>query len=226
MVNLVRNLLILFVFLCTPWASAQESTFAYSDFYKRLAVVKKEGLTRVSPAFFLLDKHGQQPCEVTKAVIETAERHVTVLQKPTGELLIPYDAKLKQDKADLILGLRRDQQDCTMSLQTKLMVPIESVDRVDGLKKIADELEKLMLGQAGFWGKLFLPDFNGITLTLSDALIDHLASQGQSRYTLVNTDFEVEQGQIHISKQWLAEHIGMPISLTDGVVDIKPWLVQ
>lgn len=216
-VNLVRKLLIFSLLICTPVANAVESKFAYSDFYKRLAVVKKEGLTRVSPAFYLLSANGQKPCEIDKAVIETADRQVNVTQTTSGELLVPYDAKLKQDKADLVLEVA-SKQDCAMSLKTKLLTPISSIDNVDALAKISYELEKLMLGQAGFWGKFFLPEFNGISLTL--------ATHDQTVFTIANSELQVEQGHVYLSKQWLDEHKGSRVQLTESVVDIKPWLLQ
>ncbi|MFO6422163.1 DUF2987 domain-containing protein [Motilimonas sp. KMU-193] len=221
-VSSVHKLLFLLILLYAPWASAIETKFSYSDFYKRLAVVKKEGLTRVTPAFYLLDQNAQQPCQLAKAVLETANRQVAITQTPSGELLVPYDVKLKQEKAELVLVFAHEQTDCAMSLQTKLLVPISGIQDVDGLSKIADELEKLMLGQAGFWGKLFLPDFNGISLTLAG----DFATDQQAVFSIANTDFAVEQGHVYLSKQWLAEHQGKAVQLADSVIDIKPWLVQ
>ncbi|WP_434339725.1 DUF2987 domain-containing protein [Motilimonas cestriensis] len=205
--------------LLSQTAQGAESKVSYGDFYKRLDVVNKQGLTQVSPAFFLLSPDGTGPCILNDAYLQTNAQKVAVKQTIDGELILPFDARLKQDKAELVMDFAADEPNCAMSIQTKLIKPISQVTEVSALLDIANELEMLMKGHAGFWGKLFLPDFNGISLQLSDDLDSDSVS-------IAGDDFNVVNHKVNLTKQWLEEQGDKPLELTFQVIDIKPWLAN
>nr|WP_251080819.1 DUF2987 domain-containing protein [Motilimonas cestriensis] len=199
-------------------ALAAESKIPYGDFYKRLAVVEKQGLTQVSPAFFLLKPDGSGPCILHNAYLETNSQTIAVEQTSNGELMLPLDAQLKQNKAELVMDFD-GEPNCAMSIQTKLVKPTAQISNIADLLAVANELDSLMKGHAGFWGKLFLPDFNGISLQLrKDLNINSVVIAGNK--------FNVVNHQVNLSNEWLRGQGEKPLDLTFQVIDIKPWLAN
>lgn len=198
----------------TSTAAAVESKVSYGDFYKRLAVVEKESLKKVAPAFYLLKLDSSGPCLLSQVHLETNSQRVDVVQESTGELHIPFDAQLKQDKAELVMDFP-SEPNCAMSIQTKLVQPLTELTSVDSLSEVANELNLLVRGHAGFWGKMFLPDFKGISLQLV---------AGSNEISIMDTVFVANNNQVKLSNEWLANNIGKPLNLPSQVIDIKPWL--
>ncbi|NLJ93501.1 MAG: DUF2987 domain-containing protein [Aeromonadales bacterium] len=182
-------------------AQTTELDLDYSNFYKYMKKVKKAELEYADLGFYLARSDGQGLCNIESGYIELDEQHkgeVSVLAH--GQFVLPYDNDLSLDKALVKLTLSEPQL-CDMSVQIQANLDGGDIS-LTTLRAVEAELYQLLQKMAGWPGKYFTPELQGIKL--------HNADPTQ----LING-----QSQMKLSTAELAENS----SMTLPAVRITPW---
>lgn len=182
-------------------AQTTELDLDYSNFYKYMKKVKKAELEYADLGFYLARSDGQGLCNIESGYIELDEQHkgeVRVLAH--GQFVLPYDNDLSLDKALVKLTLSEPQL-CDMSVQIQANLNGGDMSFTT-LRAVEAELYQLLQKMAGWPGKYFTPELQGIKL--------HNADPNQ----LING-----HSQIKLSTEELAENG----SMTLPAVRITPW---
>lgn len=182
-------------------AQTTELDLDYSNLYKYMKKVKKAELDYADLGFYLARSDGEGLCHIKSGFIELDEQHqgdVTIL--PHGQFVLPYDNELSLDKAIVKLTLTEPQL-CDMSVQIQANLDGGDIS-LTTLGAVEADLYQLLQKMAGWPGKYFTPELQGIKL--------HNAAPTQ----LING-----QSQVKLSTAELAEKGKMTLP----AVRITPW---
>ena len=93
----------------------------YDGFFDRMDDIESAEYQGVKLAFYLKDKNGV-PCAVKQAKLTTKIKQQDVYVLESGEILLPYEPLLDQDKAILVID-KADNKECglNMSLESNLL---------------------------------------------------------------------------------------------------------
>ncbi|WP_158587175.1 DUF2987 domain-containing protein [Motilimonas pumila] len=200
--------------LVSSSAFAAESKLKYSEFYKRLAAIEKEQLSLVYTAFYLFQADSEQACFYQQGQLLTNKEQVAVLQAKSGEILMPLSPKLKQDKADFIMTF--DQvSDCRLSIQTLARPVSEGRLNTSLLMDINTEMHTLINSNAGFWGRMFIPEYLGLNIEFDKQGIRDLPQEFIDR---------LQAGRLTLSSAEIALMAEQNVSFDADIKTIKPWL--
>ena len=144
-------------------AQTTELDLDYSNFYKYMKKVKKAELEYADLGFYLARSDGQGLCNIESGYIELDEQHkgeVRVLAH--GQFVLPYDNDLSLDKALVKLTLSEPQL-CDMSVQIQANLDGGDIS-LTTLRAVEAELYQLLQKMAGWPGKYFVPELQGLTL--------------------------------------------------------------
>ena len=153
--------------------------------------VKKAELDYADLGFYLARSDGEGLCGIESGFIELDEQHqgeVTVL--PHGQFVLPYDNELSLDKAIVKLTLREPQL-CDMSVQTQANLDGGEIS-LTTLRAVEADLYQLLQKMAGWPGKYFTPELQGIKLHHADPTQQ---INGQSQVKLSTAEL-AEQGSM------------------------------
>lgn len=198
-----------FISLCTALAAslsaaqlqAQTIALDYSGFYKYLEKVEKAKVEHAELGFYLTRADGQGLCSIESGDVRVDEElkgAVTIL--PHGQFIIPEDKELDLDKAKVVLAVR-DETQCDISIQIQANLDAGEI-AMSTLRQVEDDMYRLLQKMAGWPGKYFVPELQG--LKLNPAV---LATQVQGKE------------QLKLSQAELAEEG----SLSLPAVRITPW---
>lgn len=153
--------------LTTP-LQAQTLDLGYSGFYKHMKTVQKAKVEQAELGFYLRQADGSGLCTITSGQVRVDGEHrgaVTLL--PHGQFILPYDKQLDLDKAVVSLELATQQQ-CDISIQIQAQLDGGKVS-LARLREVRDELQTLLAKMAGWPGRYFVPDIQGIHLAPMNA---------------------------------------------------------
>lgn len=195
-------------------ALAAESKLKYSEFYKRLAAIEKEQLSLVYTAFYLYQADSELGCFYQRGQLVTDKQQLDVLQGKDGEILMPLSAKLKQDKAEFVMAFD-GVSDCRLSIQT-LARPVSQGRLNTGLlMDINTEMHTLINSNAGFWGRMFIPEYLGLTIEFDRQGIRDLPQEFIDR---------LSGARLSLSSAEIALMAEQNVSFDADIKTIKPWL--
>ncbi|WP_319784208.1 DUF2987 domain-containing protein [Oceanisphaera sp. IT1-181] len=147
----------------SPMLQAQTLELDYSGFYKYLAKVKKAKVEQAELGFYLSRADGQGLCTIESGVIRVDDEvrgQVTVL--PHGQFTLTEDKELDLDKAKVVLEVVEETQ-CNISIQIQSNLTAGNRD-LSELRAIEDDMYRLLQKMAGWPGKYFVPELQGLTL--------------------------------------------------------------
>lgn len=147
----------------SPMLQAQTLELDYSGFYKYLAKVKKAKVEQAELGFYLSRADGQGLCTIESGVIRVDDEvrgQVTVL--PHGQFTLTEDKELDLDKAKVILEVV-EQTQCNISIQIQSNL-VAGNKSLSELRAIEDDMYRLLQKMAGWPGKYFVPELQGLTL--------------------------------------------------------------
>lgn len=191
----------LMIFLCTALAAALSPTMLqaqtleldYSGFYKYMAKVDKAKVEHAELGFYLSRIEGQGLCVIESGEILVDGKvrgEVSVL--PHGQFILTKDKELDLDKAKVVLAMVGDTQ-CDISVQIQANLAGGDI-AISSLREVEADMDHLLKKMAGWPGKYFVPELQGIKLNpaLPDTQI-----KGQAQLKLSNAQL-AEQGSLNL----------------------------
>lgn len=211
MISLSRTIgasLLALAFTAQP-TLAQSLVLDYSGFFKHMKTVDKAKVEQAELGFYLTQADGGGLCTITSGEVRVdgaLRGEVTVL--PHGQFLLPYDKQLDLDKAVVALELA-EQEQCDISIQIQAQLEGGQVALAQ-LRQIRDEMQTLLAKMAGWPGRYFVPDIQGV----------HLSPRMGEILQLDGVGAEPDTGRISLTDEQLAgeDRLSLP------AVRVTPWL--
>ena len=187
--------------------SAAGVSLEYKSLYNRMKEIHKDEYSLIKIGFYI----PQTPdCLIKSGFIKTERNRYPLSYTEHQELLLPYDEKLKSDRALIHLELAGDSSKCGIQMQVNSTTKQESYKKPI-LKTIYNEMNDLMSSMQGFPLKYFSTDIQGITF-----------------YFPTKTSIEIDgstqppQTVLKLSKSKLQEL--NKISFSQKPLKISPWV--
>ena len=189
------------VVLSASQVQAAPLELGYSGFYKYMAKVKKARVEHAELGFYLSRSDGQGLCAIESGVVRVDDNirgEVSVL--PHGQFVLPEDKELDLDKAVVALEMA-DGHECDISIQIQGNLAGGDV-AMGQLRQVEDDMYRLLQKMAGWPGKYFVPELQGLKL---NPAVPEQQINGKSQVTLNQAQLAAEG------------------SLTLPAVRITPW---
>lgn len=144
---------------------AQQVELNYDGFFDRMKDLDEPEYQGVKLAFYFVDRAGQ-PCPVKQAKLATKLKSKEVYVLETGEILLPYDPILDQDKASLVID-KVDDRECGLNMRLesnqlfgRKLSKEEVVTLTDKFAVAFDDLGGMM--------SFMLPKVHGVTFQFAE----------------------------------------------------------
>ncbi len=166
-------------FLFASNASAADLKLNYSLFFGYMRTLYKLKYTDVTTAFYLIDKNTKQPCRIKNAQIVVDAYRQPIDFDKIGRLRPLLSEKFYQAGAMIEVSLLRPDLNKQCDLDVGLMAKKSELNGLTYAKMavISTELEGVLKKNAGMIGKYFLPTFEGLRITPTQALTQTQISQ-------------------------------------------------
>ncbi|MBV7315701.1 DUF2987 domain-containing protein [Shewanella sp. NIFS-20-20] len=148
---------------CT--AGATEVSLSYEDFFSRIKQADKAELQLVELTFSV-PKNAQ--CVLDKASIVTEKETFPVTFTKEQRLFLPYDQRLKQDRAMVKLDIEGDASQCGIAVQIRAKALSTNYDS-QRLKQLYHEMDSLQAMLKGFPMRLFHEPLKGLQFTFTNS---------------------------------------------------------
>lgn len=142
-------------------AQAEKISLNYDGFFDRMDDLNAPEYQNVKLAFYLKNKEGQA-CKIESAELATKLVKKDVYFLDSGELLLPFDEKLDQEKASLNVTVA-DNQNCSLTIQLESSQLHTNSLKVKDAKHLVSTFDTALKDLAGMMSFL-TPDVNGITV--------------------------------------------------------------
>lgn len=143
----------------------------YDGFFDRMKDLEEPEYQGVKLAFYLMDREGA-PCPVSGAKLTTKIKMQDVYVLDSGELLLPYEPLLDQDKALLVID-KKDNRECGLNMRlessqlfNKKVDKQKAIELTDKFAAAFDDLGGMM--------SFMLPKVQGITFKFDDNIAPEL----------------------------------------------------
>ncbi|MFD1006727.1 MULTISPECIES: DUF2987 domain-containing protein [Oceanisphaera] len=161
----MKKLLIVAILLALPASQvhAKPLELGYSGFYKYMAKVKKAQVEHAELGFYLSRTDGQGLCTIESGVVRVDNNirgEVNVL--PHQQFILPEDKELDLDKAIVALEMV-DTAECDISIQIQSNLDAGDVS-MSQLRAVENDMYRLLQKMAGWPGRYFVPELQGIKL--------------------------------------------------------------
>ncbi|GAA5187961.1 DUF2987 domain-containing protein [Ferrimonas gelatinilytica] len=173
-------------------APSQALMLDYGGFYDRMKVVNKADYPLVSIAFYLNHRARMVPCEITHAALRFKGEILPLGVNTHNELLLPFKAEFKTDKAVLDLTVEEGAQ-CDFAMQLRYADPLQSTFSPVELAALIQQFDQVLKGFAGFPFRLLQPDVTGVVIQLAP---DSLATGESGQALMAAVD---ERGRITLT---------------------------
>lgn len=185
-------------------ATAQDKLeLNYDGFFDRMKDLEEPEYQGVKLAFYLMDREGI-PCPVSGAKLTTKIKNQEVYVLDNGELLLPYEPLLDQDKALLIID-KKDSRECGLNMRLEssqlFNTKVEKQKAIELTDKFAAAFDDL-----GGMMSFMLPKVEGVTFKFagdeSPALIpSHLGKCEKSGCTILKGDLVKLEGDFEFNSK-------------------------
>ncbi|WP_337878850.1 DUF2987 domain-containing protein [Rheinheimera sp.] len=149
--------------LCCSLPLQADTIFNYDGFYARMKKSEKAQFSAITLAFELQRAGSSEPCVVDKALITTDISEAPLTQAANGELILPYDQQLNDNKALIRLQQPAGEAPCDLNFKLRSRLPIERETQLAVLQGMHSQFDALLDSLAGV-GKYWLPEVQGLTL--------------------------------------------------------------
>lgn len=140
--------------------------FNYDGFYARMKKSEKAEFSDITLAFVLQRTGSTEPCAIEQAKITTDISEAPLTLAHNGELILPFDQKLNDNKAIIRLYQAEGATPCDLNFKLRSKMPLEQDTQVATLVRMQGQFDELLDSLAGL-GKYWLPDVTGLTLHFS-----------------------------------------------------------
>ncbi|WP_341504123.1 DUF2987 domain-containing protein [Gallaecimonas sp. GXIMD4217] len=203
------NRLVLALFgaaLAAP-AAAETVMLNYDGFFDRLKIYHKGHYPLARLSFALKAQGGA--CDFTPIDIFAGGQSYPLLANDQGELLLPYDKALKDDKAVVRFDT---EQDCHLAVSVTGRVEGKRVFGGELLAAMATDMAALIDAEGGMMSFL-LPKPKGILVMLAEGTQVEKAPHHQ-----------MKAGRLYIAQEALTPQAGLRLS--QAPLAIRPWFGQ
>jgi hypothetical protein len=207
--------------LLSPWSQASTVKLNYGVFFSYMKTMYKLDYPYVTTAFYLVNKNNQQLCQINNAQIQVDDVLQPILFMPEGQLLPFYSDQHRQDGAILVVDIADNKQVSDCNLQITVMGKPSELTFLDQQKLTAmsEQLEGVLVKNAGMIGRYFLPEYAGVRLQLSQPLTQAQLSTLDNQVTLANN------GDLLLKKDAFAI-IDKMNELDLKLIRITPWMLN
>ena len=155
-----KHLLLSLMFLSCSAVHAEPISLEYQGFYQRLKQVNKGNYQLVEVAFSVSKKND---CKVIDGTITTEKESYPLTITQDQRIFLPYDVKLKSDRALVNLNVDGDANSCAIAMQVRAKTTKMAYDRTE-LLQIQTEMDALLSQMQGFPMRYFASDIAGLNL--------------------------------------------------------------
>lgn len=148
------------MFLSCSAVHAEPISLEYQGFYQRLKQVNKGNYQLVEVAFSVSKKND---CKVIDGTITTEKESYPLTITQDQRIFLPYDVKLKSDRALVNLNVDGDANSCAIAMQVRAKTTKMAYDRTE-LLQIQTEMDALLSQMQGFPMRYFASDIAGLNL--------------------------------------------------------------
>lgn len=143
----------------------------YDGFFDRMKDLEEPEYQGVKLAFYLMDREGA-PCPVSGAKLTTKLKEQDVYVLDNGELLLPYEPLLDQDKALLIID-KKDNRECGLNMRLEssqlFSEKVKKQQALELTEKFAAAFDDL-----GGMMSFMLPKVEGITFKFNESIMPQI----------------------------------------------------
>lgn len=146
---------------------AQALNLEYGGFYDRLKVVNKTDYPLVSMAFYLNHRERREPCTIEGGSIIDRGNSLPLTIGPRQELLVPFDAELKDHKAVLSVQVE-DEAQCDFAMQLRYSDTTQQRFTQSDWQAMVGQFDGVLKRFAGFPFRWLQPDVSGVVVMLAE----------------------------------------------------------
>ncbi|WP_116473186.1 DUF2987 domain-containing protein [Zobellella maritima] len=189
---------------------AQPLELGYSGFFKHMKTVQKAKVQQAELGFYLSQADGGGLCTIISGGVRVdGEPRGEVTLLPHGQFVLPYDKQLDLDKAVVVLELaEREQCDISIKIQAQLEGGRTALAQ---LRQVRDEMQTLLAKMAGWPGRYFIPDIQGLHL---------YPAMGEDSLRLEGMEADPGTGKVSLRDAQLAGEGSLMLPM----VRITPWI--
>lgn len=151
---------------CAAPVLAKESVFTYDGFYARLKKSEQAQYSHVTLTFLLRQQNSERVCDIEEALLTTDLLKQPLILASNGELLLPYDQEMNDNKAKIRLIQQADAVPCDLNFRLRNKLPLSASLKIVEIQKIHQQFQLLMNEMAGL-AKYMLPEMKGVTILFS-----------------------------------------------------------
>lgn len=161
----------------------------YDGFFDRMDDLEAPEYSSIKLAFYLRAATGK-PCDVNAVFLKTKHKSIEVYTLPDGELLLPFDPKLDQDKAAIVIEKNTDET-CGLDMRLESTQLFTSTVTVKNSLELIETFDTAFSDLGGMMS-FMLPKVQGITFLLEDGnslyLLDKSLGKCTENSCTVTTD--------------------------------------
>lgn len=217
----MRIIVLLTSILFTSFSHASTVELNYSIFFSYMKTMYKLDYNYVTTAFYLIDQKNKSACHINDAQMVVDNINEPILFQPEGRLSPFYSDQHRKDGAVLVVDINDDKAISSCALQVTVMAKESELSdlNVHKLTAISEQLQGVLMKNAGMIGKYFLPIFAGVRLQLSTPLSEReLLLLGDNVSLANNGDLLLKQKNIPIIKK--INELNLQINR------ITPWMLD
>lgn len=191
----------------------------YSTFYSQMKTFAKGEFGHARLGVYLTDPQNGQRCGLTFARVATDSKEVAGEVTVDSELRLPFDEDLNLDKGIVTVGLKEEHATCDMTVQVMADAPNGPELPLAELAARQLQMQSLLDKMAGMVGKHFLPEMEGVRITL--------VQQSGTAYLIDGARQEAlpwQEGHLLLSNEQLAAFAAGQLRLQGEVLRLTPWL--
>ncbi len=198
--NFIKPLLLALSLAPSAVLAQDKLELNYDGFFDRMKDLEEPEYQGVKLAFYLMDREGQ-PCPITTAKLSTKVKQQDVYVLDNGEMLLPYEPLLDQDKALLVID-KKDSRECGLNMRLESNQLFDAKVSKQHTLELTDKFAAAFDDLGGMMS-FMLPKVRGITFKFADDVTPEMTNPAlgecnqQSGCTilkgdLVKSDSEVE----------------------------------
>ncbi|WOT03626.1 DUF2987 domain-containing protein [Shewanella youngdeokensis] len=198
----------LLLFSCST-VNAEPFSLEYQGFYQRLKQVNSGNYQLVEVAFSVAKSDS---CNVIDGTISTEKESYPLTITDDQRVFLPYEAKLKSDRAQINLNVAGDATTCSIEMQVRAKTTKRKYQQTE-LNQIQAEMNALLSMMQGFPMRYFSDDISGLTFTFN----------GEAVITLDANQIPVTNSY-HLERKQIEQLSSIEFSQPPKV--ISPWIVK
>lgn len=204
-----KGLLFSCLFAASFVAQSSPISLEYQGFYQRLKQVNKGHYPLIELVFSVPKDNG---CIIKEGFISTEKEQFPLTITAEQRVFIPFDERLKSDRALINLQMENDASRCGVAMQIRAKRPTVDYGKA-ALLAIQSQMDELLHSMQGFPMRYFTDDIAGVSFEFVEP-------------ASVTIDGKVEliEGTYRLSRQHINTMTKLSFSREPNV--ISPWIIN